>query len=62
MLSSDAFSLFEEKGIFHCETGLLFLQHILEKGGSEEPAKLFKDFRGRDPDSQALLRHCGIGQ
>ncbi len=62
VLSSDAFSLFEEKGIFHCETGLLFLQHILEKGGSEEPAKLFKDFRGRDPDSQALLRHCGIGQ
>lgn len=62
VLSADAFSLFEEKGIFHRETGTQFLECILQKGGSEEPAKLFKDFRGRDPDTQALLRHSGIGQ
>ena len=62
VLSADAFSLFEEKGIFHRETGTLFLECILQKGGSEEPAKLFKDFRGREPDTEALLRHSGIGQ
>jgi len=60
VLSADAFSLFEEKGIFHRETGYAFLENILQKGGSEEPAKLFKDFRGREPNIDALLRHCGI--
>jgi len=60
VLSADAFSLFEEKGIFHRETGYAFLENILQKGGSEEPAKLFKDFRGREPNTDALLRHCGI--
>ncbi|MCJ8338364.1 MAG: M3 family metallopeptidase [Pseudomonadales bacterium] len=60
VLSADAFSLFEEKGIFHKETGQLFLSSILQKGGSEEPLKLFVDFRGREPDTEALLRHSGI--
>ncbi|MFT5707132.1 MAG: oligopeptidase A [Oceanospirillaceae bacterium] len=60
VLSADAFSLFENKGIFHKETGQLFLTSILQKGGSEEPLKLFTDFRGRAPDTDALLRHSGI--
>ncbi|MEH6442423.1 MAG: M3 family metallopeptidase [Oceanospirillaceae bacterium] len=60
VLSADAFSLFEDKGIFHKETGQLFLKSILQKGGSEEPLKLFIDFRGRGPDTDALLRHSGI--
>ena len=60
VLSADAFSLFEVKGIFHKETGHLFLENILEKGGSEEPKQLFIDFRGREPNTDALLRHSGI--
>ena len=60
VLSADAFSLFEDKGIFHKETGQLFLSSILQKGGSEDPLKLFVDFRGREPDTEALLRHSGI--
>jgi oligopeptidase A len=60
VLSSDAFSKFESEGIFNTDTGKAFLQKILEKGGSVDPAILFRDFRGRDPDSSAFLRHRGI--
>jgi oligopeptidase A len=60
VLSSDAFSLFEEKGIFDQETGRSFLTHILEKGGSENAMDLFVRFRGRKPTIDALLRHNGI--
>ncbi len=60
VLSADAFSKFEEEGIFNPQTGQAFMQHILEKGGSEEPMALFKNFRGREPSVDALLRHSGI--
>ncbi|EGU36820.1 oligopeptidase A [Vibrio ichthyoenteri ATCC 700023] len=60
VLSSDAFSRFEEEGIFNPETGKSFLNNILEMGGSEEPMELFKRFRGREPEIDALLRHAGI--
>ncbi len=60
VLSADAFSLFEEKGIFDPETGRSFLENILEKGGSQDPLTLFKAFRGREPDIGALLRHRGL--
>ncbi|MBE0440029.1 MAG: oligopeptidase A [Gammaproteobacteria bacterium] len=60
VLSADAFSKFEEKGIFDRETGLEFLQSILEQGGSREPMELFVAFRGREPEIDALLRHSGI--
>ncbi len=60
VLSSDAFSLFEEKGIFDMETGLRFLETILEQGGSREPMDLFVEFRGREPQIDALLRHSGL--
>lgn len=60
VLSADAFSKFEEKGIFDRETGLEFLQSILEQGGSREPMDLFVEFRGREPEIDALLRHSGI--
>ncbi|MFT4925477.1 MAG: oligopeptidase A [Phenylobacterium sp.] len=60
VLSSDAFSRFEEEGIFNQQTGADFLHNILEKGGSEEPMDLFKAFRGREPSIEPLLRHCGI--
>lgn len=60
VLSADAFSRFEEEGIFNEETALSFRQNILEKGGSEEALDLFVAFRGREPNPQALLRHSGI--
>lgn len=60
VLSSDAFSRFEEEGIFNREVGNAFLHNILEMGGSKEPMDLFKAFRGREPSIDPLLRHCGI--
>ncbi len=60
VLSSDAFSLFEENGIFDQATGRSFLHNILEKGGSQEPMDLFVAFRGRKPTVDALLKHSGI--
>ncbi len=60
VLSADAFSRFEEEGIFNTATGHSFLTEILQKGGSEEPAVLFERFRGRAPTTDALLHHCGI--
>ncbi|CAK2171924.1 oligopeptidase A [Vibrio crassostreae] len=60
VLSADAFSAFEEEGIFNTDTGNRFLNNILEMGGSEEPMELFKRFRGREPQIDAMLRHAGI--
>ena len=60
VLSADAFSKFEENGIFDRNTGIEFLQSILEQGGSREPMELFIEFRGREPEIDALLRHSGI--
>ena len=61
VLSADAFSRFEEEGIFDAVAGRDFLECILERGGSETPAELFRRFRGRDADIAPLLRHSGIG-
>ena len=60
VLSADAFSLFEEEGIFNHQTGLKFLHAVLEQGGTREPMELFVEFRGREPRIDALLRHSGI--
>jgi len=60
VLSADAFSLFEEQGIFDHQTGLKFLRAVLEQGGTREPMELFVEFRGREPRIDALLRHSGI--
>lgn len=60
VLSSDAFSKFEETGIFNQQTGLEFLEAILEQGGARDPMDLFIEFRGREPEIDALLRHSGI--
>jgi oligopeptidase A len=61
VLSADAFSLFEERGVLDTATGRSFREKILEKGGSREAIDLFVDFRGREPTTDALLRHSGIG-
>lgn len=60
VLSADAYSRFEEEGIFNRETGQDFLRAILERGGSRDAMELFKEFRGREPSVDALLRHSGI--
>lgn len=60
VLSADAFSAFEENGLFDAATGERFLTHILQKGGSEDAMTLFKAFRGREPSIEPLLRQSGI--
>ena len=60
VLSADAFSRFEEEGIFNQAAGKSFLYEILQRGGSKEPLELFTAFRGREPNADALLRHSGI--
>ncbi|KFF47603.1 oligopeptidase A [Gammaproteobacteria bacterium MFB021] len=60
VLSADAYSAFEEAGIFDAETGQRFRSEILERGGSRDAAELFKAFRGREPSIEPLLRHTGI--
>ncbi|ANI12620.1 oligopeptidase A [Pseudomonas citronellolis] len=60
VLSADAFSRFEEEGVFNPQTGAAFREAILAKGGSQEPMALFVAFRGREPSIDALLRHSGL--
>ncbi|MCC5921240.1 MAG: M3 family metallopeptidase [Cyclobacteriaceae bacterium] len=60
VLDADAYELFKEKGIFDKETAKAFQQHILEKGGSEHPMELYKQFRGREPETEAILRRDGL--
>jgi oligopeptidase A len=62
VLSADAYSLFEENGIFDRATGQSFLTNVLQRGGSDEAMNLFVAFRGRKPETLALLRHSGIVQ
>ena len=59
VLAADGFSLFEEKGIFDKETAGKF-RHLLEQGGSVDAAQLYRDFRGHDPQPEALLRQLDI--
>lgn len=63
VLSADAFAAFEETGLTPeklRETGRRFLDSILSRGGSHEAARLFREFRGREPSIEALLRHNGL--
>lgn len=60
VLDADAFSVFQETGIFNRATADLFRKNILEKGGSEHPMKLYKAFRGQEPTVDALLKRNGM--
>ena len=62
VLSADAFSRFEDEGIFIAQTGESFLHEFLQQGGSKAPMELFINFRGREPSIDALLRHSGLGE
>jgi peptidyl-dipeptidase Dcp len=60
VLDADAFEYFKEKGIFNSEVATKFKNEILAKGGTEHPMELYKKFRGREPDPEALLRREGL--
>jgi oligopeptidase A len=60
VLSADAFSLFEENGLFDQKTGQKFLDEVLSQGGSKPPEVLFENFRGRAPDKKAFLKSWGL--
>lgn len=60
VLDADAFSLFQEKGIFNPEVANSFRTHVLSKGGTEHPMALYKRFRGQEPGIGALLKRNGI--
>jgi oligopeptidase A len=60
VLSADAFSVFEERGLFDTASGQAFKEQILEQGGAKDANELFVAFRGREPSIEPLLRHCGI--
>jgi oligopeptidase A len=60
VLSADAYSLFEEKGVLDPEAGRRFRDEILAVGGSRPAAESFRAFRGREPSVEALLRHSGM--
>lgn len=60
VLEADAFALFKEKGIFNKEVANSFRENILSKGGLEDADILFRNFRGRDPEPEALLIKLGL--
>ena len=60
LLDADAFSYFEETGIFNRETAESFRKNILEKGGSEKPHDLYLKFRGKEPSIEPLLKRSGV--
>ena len=60
VLEADAFSLFKEKGIFNTEVSNSFRKNILEKGGTEDEAVIYRNFRGHDPEPQALMEKLGL--
>ena len=60
VLDADAFEYFKEKGILNPKAGAQFKEHVLSKGGTEDPMVLYKRFRGREPKPEALLKRAGL--
>lgn len=60
VLDADAFELFKEKGLFNRDVARSFRDNVLSKGGTLHPMELYKKFRGREPDPDALLRRDGL--
>ncbi len=62
VLEADAFSMFKEQGIFNREVASKFREHVLSKGGTEHPMKLYEAFRGHKPATQALIDKMQLGK
>lgn len=60
VLDADAFSLFQQNGVFDTDTSKSFKDNILSRGGTENPMELYKRFRGKEPSSEALLKRAGL--
>ena len=60
VLEADAYSLFEERGVFDKGTASSLREKILSKGGTEDASAMYRDFRGRDPEPDALLKKSGM--
>ena len=60
VLDADTFSYFKENGVFNKEIADSFKENILSKGGSQDPMELYVKFRGKKPDTKALLKRAGL--
>jgi peptidyl-dipeptidase Dcp len=60
VLDADAFEYFKENGIFNTSVAQKFYDHVLSKGGTENPMTLYKRFRGQEPKPEALLKRAGL--
>ena len=60
VLDADAFAYFQETGIFNKETADKLQHFILSQGGTDKPMELYKRFRGKEPDTSALLKRAGL--
>lgn len=60
ILDADAFEAFKENGLFDPATATAFRKNVLERGGTEDPMVLYKNFRGADPDIKPLLKRRGL--
>ncbi|GAB3506785.1 M3 family metallopeptidase [Spirosoma knui] len=60
VLDADAFEVFKQKGLFDAKSAQSFRKNVLERGGTDEPMKLYRNFRGAEPDIKPLLRRRGL--
>lgn len=60
VLDADAFEYFKEKGLYNSEVAAKFKNSILSRGGTAHPMDLYKEFRGREPDPNSLLKRSGL--